>query len=79
MRDIHNGLKAVQTPAPKVTVETPYGAPVDLKGFAALEHIVSVRTAGYPLLGSLSIASVIAASPVCAPCADVAPAPAVSR
>ncbi|MEP1218357.1 MAG: hypothetical protein ABJL17_03700 [Parvibaculum sp.] len=62
MRDIHNGLKAVQTLAPKVTAETRYGAPVDRKGFDAVEHIVSVGTAGDALSETVSIACVIEAS-----------------
>ncbi|MEQ8826675.1 MAG: hypothetical protein RIC82_02715, partial [Parvibaculum sp.] len=62
MRDIHNGLKAVQTLAPKVTAETRYGAPVDRKGFGAVEHIVSVGTAGDALSETVSIACAIEAS-----------------
>ncbi len=62
MRDIHNNLKVVQTLAPKLTAETRYGAPVDRKGFGAVEHIVSIGTAGDELSEEVSIACVIEAS-----------------
>ena len=62
MRDIHNGLKVVQTLAPKVTAETRYGAPVDRKGFGSVEHIVSIGTAGDELSETASIACVLEAS-----------------
>ena len=62
MRDIHNGLKVVQTLAPKVTAETRYGAPVDRRGFGAVEHIASIGAGGDELSETVSIACVLEAS-----------------
>lgn len=62
MRDIHHGLKVVQTLDPALTTETRYGAPVDRRGFEAVEHIVCIGTAGDALSETLSIACAIEAS-----------------
>ncbi|MDO9126685.1 MAG: hypothetical protein Q7U42_07430 [Parvibaculum sp.] len=62
MRDIHHGLKTVQTLDPAQTTATRYGAPVDRKGFEAVEHIVCIGTAGDELSEEVTIACAIEAS-----------------
>ncbi len=62
MRDIHHGLKVVQTLDPALTTATRYGAPVDRKGFGAVEHIVCIGAAGDTLSETASIACAIEAS-----------------
>ena len=62
MRDLHSNLKTVLTLDPKLTAETRYGAPVDRRGFGAVEHIVCIGTAGDELSDEVSIACVLEAS-----------------
>ncbi|GMV62596.1 MAG: hypothetical protein AMXMBFR74_17640 [Parvibaculum sp.] len=62
MRDMHSGLKTVLTLEPKPTAETRYGAPVDRRGFGAVEHIVCIGTAGDVLSEAVSIACLLEAS-----------------
>lgn len=62
MRDLHSGLKTVLTLEPKLTAETRYGAPVDRRGFGAVEHIVCIGTAGDELSEAVSIACVLEVS-----------------
>jgi len=62
MRDIHNSLKAVQTLDPAPSTATRYGAPVDGKGFQAVEHLVLIGVAGEELSEECSIACVLEAS-----------------
>lgn len=62
MRDMHSGLKTVLTLEPKLTTETRYGAPVDSRGFGAVEHIVCIGTAGDALSEAVSIACLLEAS-----------------
>jgi hypothetical protein len=62
MRDIHNGLKAVQTLDPKLTIETRHGAPVDGKGFEAVEHLIQIGVTGETLSDELFIACALEAS-----------------
>jgi len=62
MRDIHNGLRVIQTLDPKLTTETRHGAPVDGKGFEAVEHIIEIGATAEELSEELSIACVLGAS-----------------
>lgn len=62
MRDIHNGLKTVQTLDPALTTETRYGAPVDRQGFEAVEHIVCIGASGDVLSEAIAIALAIEVS-----------------
>lgn len=62
MRDIHNSLKAVQTLDPAPSTETRYGAPVDGKGFQAVEHLVLIGAAGGALSEDCAIACVLQSS-----------------
>ncbi|MDO8838515.1 MAG: hypothetical protein Q7V31_06260 [Parvibaculum sp.] len=62
MRDIHNNIATVQTLDPAVTTISRYGAPVDRRGFAAVEHIVCIGTTGETLSPALSIACAIEVS-----------------
>jgi hypothetical protein len=62
MRDIHNSLKAVQTLDPAPSAETRYGAPVDGRGYQAVEHLVLIGAAGEALSQECAIACVLEAS-----------------
>tara|TARA_R110002110_G_scaffold79732_15_gene208107 strand:+ start:6197 stop:6628 length:432 start_codon:yes stop_codon:yes gene_type:complete len=62
MRDIHNGLKTMQTLDPALTTETRYGAPVDRRGFEAVEHIVCIGASGDVLSEEIEIALAIEVS-----------------
>ena len=62
MRDIHNGIATVQTLDPALTTATRYGAPVDRRGFEAVEHIVCIGATDEELSPALSIACAIEVS-----------------
>jgi hypothetical protein len=62
MRDIHNSLKAIQTLDPAPSTATRYGAPVDGKGFQAVEHLVLIGAAGEALSEDCAIACVLQSS-----------------
>ena len=62
MRDIHNSLKPVQTLDPAPSTATRYGAPVDGKGYQAVEHLVLIGAAGEELSEEVSIACVLQSS-----------------
>lgn len=53
MRDLHSNIKTAQSLVPAVTKTTRAGAPVDRRGFNALEYVVLVGTNGDALTGSL--------------------------
>lgn len=55
MRDLHHGLKLVQTLDPALTQADRAGAPVDHQGFEGVEHVVAIGTSGDALSGSLAI------------------------
>ena len=62
MRDIHSGIATVQTLDPALTTATRYGAPVDRKGFEAVEHIVCIGATDEELSPELAIACAIEVS-----------------
>lgn len=62
MRDIHNDLKAIQTLDPKRTMETRHGAPIDIKGFEAVEHLIQIGATGDALSDEVSIVCTLEAS-----------------
>ncbi|MDP2124790.1 MAG: hypothetical protein Q8J92_10435 [Parvibaculum sp.] len=59
MHDIHNNIATVQTLDPAVTTASRFGAPIDRRGFAAVEHIVCIGASAETLSPSLSIACVL--------------------
>ena len=44
--DMHHNLASVQTLDPAVTTEARAGAPVDIRGFHGVEHIVAIGASG---------------------------------
>ena len=44
--DMHHNMASVQTLDPAITTEARAGAPVDIQGFHAVEHIVSIGASG---------------------------------
>jgi len=59
MRDIHNNIATVQTLDPAVTTISRYGAPVDRRGFAAVEHVVCIGASADTLSETVAIACVL--------------------
>lgn len=59
MRDIHNNIATVQTLDPAVTTISRYGAPIDRRGFAAVEHVVCIGASADTLSETVSIACVL--------------------
>ncbi len=55
MRDIHHNIKTVQTLDPAMTTAARVGAPVDRRGFAAVEHVVLFGASGDTLSAALKI------------------------
>lgn len=53
MKDIHHNIKTVQTLDPATTTAARVGAPVDRRGFAAVEHIVLFGASGDLLSAAL--------------------------
>ena len=50
--DMHHNIASVQTLDPAVTTEARAGAPVDVQGFRAVEHIVAIGASGDTLSGT---------------------------
>lgn len=53
MKDLHHNIKTVQTLDPAVTTAARTGAPVDRRGFEAVEHIVLFGASGDTLSESV--------------------------
>lgn len=53
MKDLHHNIKTVQTLDPAVTTAARVGAPVDRRGFEAVEHIVLFGASGDTLSDSV--------------------------
>jgi hypothetical protein len=53
MNDLHHNIRTVQTLDPAVTTTNRAGAPVDRRGFGAVEHIVLFGASGDTLSGAL--------------------------
>tara|TARA_R110002110_G_scaffold24174_8_gene90972 strand:+ start:224 stop:655 length:432 start_codon:yes stop_codon:yes gene_type:complete len=53
MKDLHHNIKTVQTLDPANTTASRAGAPVDRRGFEAVEHIAMFGASGDALSGSI--------------------------
>tara|TARA_R110000868_G_scaffold244926_2_gene501392 strand:+ start:3834 stop:4265 length:432 start_codon:yes stop_codon:yes gene_type:complete len=53
MKDLHHNIKTVQTLDPALTTSSRVGAPVDRRGFEAVEHIAMFGASGDTLSGSI--------------------------
>lgn len=53
MKDLHHNIKTVQTLDPALTTASRAGAPVDRRGFEAVEHIVMFGASGDTLSGAI--------------------------
>lgn len=62
MRDIHHNIRTVQTLDPAVTASPRSGAPVDRRGFEAVEHIVLFGASGDTLSPALKMEAKLEAS-----------------
>lgn len=53
MKDLHHNIKTLQTLDPALTTSSRTGAPVDRRGFEAVEHIAMFGASGDTLSGSI--------------------------
>lgn len=62
MRDLHHSLRLVQALDPAPTTADRFAAPIDRRGFEAVEHVVLIGSAGVALNGTMRFDLVLESS-----------------